>query len=99
MRGCYRKRNKETEPGNERERMGVTTRERERESVGEKKERKKKKKYKIKNKTQRENAKLSQGYFVGREAMGYFQSQNYTKERLSTGCSNKASRLNNTTNF
>lgn len=42
------------------------------------------KKKKEKQNTKRENAKLSQGYFVGRTAMGYFQSQNYTKERLSS---------------
>lgn len=66
-------------PGNERENKGVTTRERKRERVGEKKE-------KIQNKTQRERerVKLSQGYFVGRKAIGYFQSQNYTKEQLSS---------------
>lgn len=35
------------------------------------------------NKIKTEIAKLSQGDWVGRPAMGYFQSQNYTEERLS----------------
>lgn len=42
----------------------------------------KKKNNKTKHK-EGENAKLSQGYSVGRMAMGYFQSQNYTEEQLS----------------
>ena len=57
--------------------------ERERERECRRQESKKWKK-KEKQNTKRENAKLSQGYFVGRTAMGYFQSQNYTKERLSS---------------
>lgn len=39
---------------------------------------------KKKNKINTEIAKLSQGDWVGRPAMGYFQSQNYTEERLSS---------------
>lgn len=37
-----------------------------------------------KNKINTEIAKLSQGDWVGRPATGYFQSQNYTEERLSS---------------
>lgn len=75
-RGCYgKKQNKAPEPGTERARMRAVTRESDvmlRE--------KGKKKHKINT----EIAKLSQGDWVGRPAMGYFQSQNYTEERLSS---------------